>query len=180
MARPWAWNSGGGSGGGGGGSLPDLDPSPAGDYPYPSSVTLDAKGRATAAVAGTKSPVNLSVLTDFGSGGSIATWQLGPIISSTVTYAPFGNVNEGVNDQALVYAAQDGDVLFFFDYASSTAVNANFRLQALDGTWSRLKQVALPSGSQRLIIPTTLLAGQALGIHIGTGGVIYTRFKAGW
>ena len=135
-----------------------------------------------AAVAGGGgAPPSLKVQVDFGSGGSIAQWQLGPIITSTVTYSPFGNVTEGANDQALLYAAQDGDVYLFFDYSASGAVTANFRVQATDGTWSRLKQVTLPSGAQRLIVSATLTAGQALGVHMLTGvGVTYTRFKAGW
>lgn len=36
----------------GGASLPDLSPSPAGTYAPPASMTLDAKGRVTAAAAG--------------------------------------------------------------------------------------------------------------------------------
>ena len=145
---------------------------------------LATRSYVDAAVAGAgggaAAPPSLRLMVDFGTGGSIARWVLGPIITTTVTYSPYGNAAEGTGDVGLIYSPDGGDVSILFDYNAASAVTCNARKRAADGTWSRIEQVTLPSGSQRVLVTETLGAGEWLGIHMETSGVTYTSFRAYW
>lgn len=107
----------------------------------------------------------------FETGGNIAQWQGYPILTSSVTYSPYGSTKaKGAADFELVAAAAAGDYPVQIVYATDTDILVTIRVRSALGVWSDYGTQTLGTADNRKNFVVTLTAGQSYGLHFAPVG----------
>jgi hypothetical protein len=118
----------------------------------------------------------------FETGGNIAQWQGYPILTSSVTYYPYGTKAKGEVDFELVAAAAAGAYPVQIAYSTDLDILVTIRLRAANGTWSDYGTQTLTVASHRKNFVVTLADGEGYGLHFAPdgGGVAGLNYFQVW
>jgi hypothetical protein len=120
----------------------------------------------------------------FETGGNIAQWQGYPILTSSVTYYPYGSTKaKGASDFELVAAAAAaGDYPVQIVYSTDLDILVTIRVRSALGVWSDYGTQTLGTADNRKNFVVTLAAGEGYGLHFAPdgGGVAGLNYFEVW